>query len=47
MAALNEVQSIEAHTSLMEAALDRDLESARALMIDHIGYTLRVMSHQG
>jgi DNA-binding GntR family transcriptional regulator len=26
----------------MEAALDRDAERARALMVEHIGYTLQV-----
>ncbi|WP_018430874.1 GntR family transcriptional regulator [Hoeflea sp. 108] len=47
MAALQEAQSIDPHTALMEAALDRDLERAKALMIDHIGYTLHVYVHTG
>ena len=42
MAALREAQSILAHTALMEAALDRDLERTKALMIDHVGFTLNV-----
>jgi DNA-binding GntR family transcriptional regulator len=29
----------------MEAALDRDVERAKALMIEHIGYTLHVYIH--
>jgi GntR family carbon starvation induced transcriptional regulator len=45
MAALQEAQSIEQHTALMEAALDRDVERAKALMIAHIGYTLHVYVH--
>lgn len=42
MAALREAQSIGSHTVLMQAALDRDLEQTKALMIDHIGFTLNV-----
>ena len=42
MAALGRAQSIGPHTALMEAALDRDLEKANALMIEHIGYALNV-----
>lgn len=42
MAALREAQSIVSHTALMEAALDRDQERAKALMQDHIGFTLNV-----
>lgn len=34
--------AIEHHTALMEAALDRDMERAGALMTEHIGYTLQV-----
>lgn len=45
MAALQEAQSIEAHTALMEAALDRDREKAKRLMIAHIGYTMHVYVH--
>ncbi len=42
VAALQDAMAIEHHTALMEAALDRDLERARALMTEHIGYTLQV-----
>lgn len=42
VAALRDAMAIEHHTALMEAALDRDLERARALMTEHIGYTLQV-----
>ncbi|MGY5810514.1 GntR family transcriptional regulator [Rhizobium sp. LEGMi198b] len=42
VAALREAMAIERHTELMEAALDRDIERARALMTEHIGYTLQV-----
>lgn len=45
MAAVQEAQSLGPHTALMEAALDRDLDRAEALMTDHIGYTLRVYVH--
>jgi DNA-binding GntR family transcriptional regulator len=45
VAALREAQSLGPHTALMEAALDRDIEKAKALMIDHIGYTLHVYVH--
>ena len=45
LAALREAMGIEHHTLLMQAALDRDLERARALMIEHIGYTLHVYLH--
>jgi DNA-binding GntR family transcriptional regulator len=37
--------TIDHHTALMEAALDRDIERAKALMIEHIGYTLHVYIH--
>lgn len=40
VAALREAMGIEHHTQLMEAALDRDPERARALMAEHVGYTL-------
>lgn len=43
--ALREAMGIEHHTALMDAALDRDIERAKALMIEHIGYTLHVYSH--
>jgi DNA-binding GntR family transcriptional regulator len=33
---------MEHHTTLMEAALDRDIERARVLMTEPIGYTLQV-----
>ncbi|KAA1180089.1 GntR family transcriptional regulator [Rhizobium tropici] len=42
VAALKDAMAIEHHTALMEAALDRDLERAKALMTEHIGYTLQV-----
>lgn len=45
MAAIDEAQSIGPHTALMEAALDRNMERAKALMTDHIGYTLHVYIH--
>lgn len=45
IAALREAMAIEHHTALMEAALDRDIERAKALMIEHIGYTLHVYIH--
>jgi len=42
LAALREAQSIDVHTALMEAALDRDLDRAKALMTEHIAYTVSV-----
>ncbi|WP_269933102.1 GntR family transcriptional regulator [Aminobacter sp. HY435] len=45
MAALQEAQSIGPHTALMEAALDRNFDKAKALMADHIGYTVHVYVH--
>jgi GntR family carbon starvation induced transcriptional regulator len=42
VAALRDAMAIEHHTALMEAALDRDIERARVLMTEHIGYTLQV-----
>ncbi|MEP9372391.1 GntR family transcriptional regulator [Mesorhizobium sp. KR1-2] len=42
VAALREAMALEHHTDLMEAALDRDIERARKLMTEHIGYTLHV-----
>jgi GntR family carbon starvation induced transcriptional regulator len=42
LSALQEAQSIEAHTALMEAALDRDLDRATALMTEHITHTVNV-----
>ncbi|MEP9399610.1 GntR family transcriptional regulator [Mesorhizobium sp. KR2-14] len=45
VAALREAMALEHHTALMEAALDRDVERARALMTEHIGYTLHVYIH--
>lgn len=45
IAALREAMAIEHHTELMDAALDRDVERAKALMIAHIGYTLHVYVH--
>jgi len=42
VAALRQAMAIEHHTELMEAALDRDLDRARRLMTEHIGYTLDV-----
>jgi GntR family transcriptional regulator, carbon starvation induced regulator len=45
VAALREAMAIEHHTALMEAALDRDIERAKTLMIAHIGYTLHVYIH--
>jgi GntR family carbon starvation induced transcriptional regulator len=43
--ALREAMSMAHHTALMEAALDRDIERARKLMEEHIGYTLHVYVH--
>ena len=45
IAALQEAMAIEHHTALMEAALDRDIERARTLMAEHIGYTLHAYIH--
>ncbi|PSJ55037.1 GntR family transcriptional regulator [Pseudaminobacter soli (ex Li et al. 2025)] len=45
VAALREAMALEHHTELMEAALDRDVERAKALMTEHIGYTLHVYIH--
>ncbi|MDH6233686.1 GntR family carbon starvation induced transcriptional regulator [Mesorhizobium soli] len=45
VAALREAMALEHHTELMEAALDRDVERAAALMSEHIGYTLHVYIH--
>ena len=45
VAALREAMALEHHTALMEAALDRDMERVRTLMIAHIGYTLHVYVH--
>jgi len=45
MNALREAMAIEHHTAIMEAALDRDVERAKALMTAHIGYTLHVYVH--
>jgi GntR family carbon starvation induced transcriptional regulator len=42
LAALRDATAIEHHTHLMEAALDRDIERATALMAEHIGYTIKV-----
>ncbi len=42
LAALRDATAIEHHTHLMEAALDRDIDRAKALMTEHIGYTLEV-----
>jgi DNA-binding GntR family transcriptional regulator len=42
VAALRDAMAMEHHTALMDAALDRDIERARALMTEHIGYTLQV-----
>ena len=42
MAALRDAMAMEHHTAIMEAALDRDIERAKALMTEHIGYTLHV-----
>jgi DNA-binding GntR family transcriptional regulator len=39
---LRDAMAMEHHTTLMEAALDRDIERARVLMTEHIGYTLQV-----
>ena len=47
MEALRQAVAIEHHTALMEAALDRDIERAKALMTAHIGYTLHVYIHAG
>lgn len=45
LAALREAMAIEHHTAIMEAVLDRDYDKAKALMVDHIGYTLHVYVH--
>lgn len=45
--ALRQAVAIEHHTALMEAALDRNVERAKALMTAHIGYTLHVYVHAG
>lgn len=45
IAALREAMGIEHHTLLMQAALDRDIKRARALMMEHAGYTLHVYLH--
>ncbi|OCP19319.1 MULTISPECIES: GntR family transcriptional regulator [unclassified Ensifer] len=42
VAALQDAMAIEHHTELMEAALDRDIERARTLMAEHIGFTVNV-----
>lgn len=42
IAALHDAMAIEHHTELMEAALDRDVERARTLMAEHIGFTVNV-----
>ncbi len=42
IAALREAMSIDNHTALMNAALDRNDALARQLMTEHIGYTLDV-----
>jgi GntR family carbon starvation induced transcriptional regulator len=42
VAALRDAMAIEHHTELMEAALDRNANHARALMADHIGFTVNV-----
>ena len=47
MEALRQAVAIEHHTALMEAALDRDIERAKTLMVAHIGYTLHVYVHAG
>ncbi|MET3661572.1 GntR family transcriptional regulator [Aquamicrobium ahrensii] len=45
VAALREAMGIGHHTALMEASLDRDIERARRLMEEHIGYTLHAYIH--
>ncbi|AOF92999.1 GntR family transcriptional regulator [Sinorhizobium sp. RAC02] len=42
VSALRDAMAIEHHTELMEAALDRNINHARALMADHIGFTVNV-----
>ncbi|PND17926.1 GntR family transcriptional regulator [Ensifer sp. MMN_5] len=44
VAALADAMAIEHHTGLMEAALDRDVARASALMTDHIGITINVFA---
>jgi DNA-binding GntR family transcriptional regulator len=44
VAALADAMAIEHHTGLMEAALDRDVARASALMADHIGFTINVFA---
>lgn len=45
MAALREAMGLSHHTALMEAALDRNVQRARTLMEEHIGYTMDVYAH--
>ncbi len=42
VAALRDAMGIEHHTLLMEAALDRDVERAKVIMMEHAGYSLNV-----
>lgn len=42
LAALRDAMSIEHHTQLMSAALDRDVERVTALLTEHIGFTVDV-----
>lgn len=44
LAALHDAMSIEHHTALMEAALDRDAARAEALMTEHVGLTVTVFA---
>lgn len=45
VAALRDAVAIEHHTALMDAALERDTDRARQLMIDHIGHSMKVYAH--
>lgn len=44
VAALRDAMSLDQHTSLMERALDRDIEGALALMRKHVGLTVDVFT---
>jgi len=42
VATLRDAMAIEHHAELMEAVLDHNVERARALMNDHIGFTVNL-----
>ena len=45
IAALREATAIAPHTKLMEAALDRNIPAARAILTEHIGATIWAFGH--